>query len=179
MKALLFAAGIGLILLGLVFSQMTIYYQATRTGLVVIVKDPNGNINLALPEGANIGYYGSNAPVVGLNKSGDLFINFGNIANHTLMNISPAFKVSNEFNKTATIEITVDSNNPNVIVGLKVISGGMNIVYSGPTQPFGFHHDVTFLLNPGAYAAIGLQVQVLDSPMSNATVIISVEGQVT
>ncbi|QGA53738.1 hypothetical protein GFS03_03590 [Sulfolobus sp. E5-1-F] len=104
-KALIIGIVAGILLISMVAS-LTFQYTAARDVNATVVADPSANINLVANDTAH-GWSSTGIPFVNYNSSGDLQINFGDVATYANETLLYAFDVSNDLNTTATITITV------------------------------------------------------------------------
>ncbi len=100
---------LGVALLGLVFSSAIFTYTATRSFTVNVVADPNADIAIT-PNDQGLGTYGTNQPFVYLNGSGDLAINFHNVASNAQATFYNAFNITNNLNETVNVTIQTSSS---------------------------------------------------------------------
>ncbi|WP_238027503.1 hypothetical protein [Metallosphaera javensis (ex Hofmann et al. 2022)] len=140
MKAMKLAPIIGIVLgvalLGLVFSSAVFTYTATRSFTVTVVQDPNADIAIT-PNNQNLGTYTTNEPFVYLNDSGDLEINFHNVASNAMATFYNAFNITNNLNETVQVNIT--SSSPHLLVN--------------------GYQQVTITLAPGGSTSVSLTLQ--------------------
>ncbi|MEM3320338.1 MAG: hypothetical protein QXD27_07770 [Metallosphaera sp.] len=142
LKTLIFGKALGLMLIGLVAS-LTVSYTATRDVNAFVVTDPSANI--ALISNNTVGWSSTAIPFVSYNGSGDLQINFGNVATHATEQLLYAFDVENNLNTTATITITITPVS---------VPSGTNVYILTPTPVTTY----TFTLGPGAMTPISLEL---------------------
>ncbi|QXJ31006.1 DUF1102 domain-containing protein [Saccharolobus shibatae] len=169
-KALMVGIIAGILLISFVAS-LTFNYTATRNVSAMIVNDDSANIAL-VPNDNNLKYTTAGAspqPFVE-EVSGNLEVQFGNVAPNSNEILDNAFYVVNNLNTPVTVTITASST-----------SNGATLYLHSPdqTQKSYWSSTITFTLAAGAEEAISLELITSSSstPGSGASFTITVQAQ--